>query len=407
MHSYHAFFKIIWQRAFAAALLALLPLGPLLPARNTPPPPVTPRYVPVPGDAHVIAVWADENGNSSPSQPVSAAAAAGDTSLISQTAGAASVRAGDNLHYAVTVTNATNTTQTFLLTDTLPAGEAYISGTATGGFAYDAGSNRLTASVPLPAFQGDVINVTGAPTYTEIATPGGNICLNYFPNCYNNSITLGGVPFRYLGVDYTTITLDSSGFVIPGSINPGAANPSQHLPDPTAPNNVIAPFWSDLDLKGNASTDTGRGEWYYGVLQSSANIYLVVEWHDAQLNGDNTTHYSFQVWIQLYTEHITFAYLNLTGPTTTTSIGFENSDGTLGASYLYHGDHVPPGPGTQLQINGRYTTAALGYSVKASQSLRGCSRLTNTVNLAGTRSDSATTTTAVFGPCLFLPAFYR
>ena len=121
------------------------------------------------------------------------------------------------------------------------------------------------------------------------------------------------------------------------------------MPDPAAPNNVIAPFWDDLDLHGNRDGDSGGGDWLYAVLHDSGSNadYLVVEWHDAQKKGDGGTAYSFQVWVQLNTEHITFAYDTpaFTGDTSSATVGFENSNGTLGHSYLYNGAGQVPRAG--------------------------------------------------------------
>jgi len=376
----------------AAAMLLLAPLSAALAPRTDPPPP--PRFVPIQSDVRVVALHSGEPGRAAPD---GASALAGDTTLISKTASAASVAGGNSLHYSITVTNATPTNQTFLLTDTLPATESYLNGTASGGFTYDAGSNSLTASLPLDAFHGDIITPSGAPNYTELAGHGGQDICSLFATCDDKSVTLGGVAFLYLGVDYTSVTLDSNGFVIPGSVNPGAANQNQDLPDPAAPNNVIAPFWGDLH----------SGGWYYGVLHDNgANVnYLVVEWHNAQKKGDSGTSYSFQVWIQLGAEHITFAYAGLSGSTTPATIGFENSNGTLGHSYLYNGAGSVPGAGSQLEIVADYTTALLGYDVQVQPGLRGCSRISNTVSLSGSSSVAAmaTASTALFGPCLFLP----
>src|SRR6185369_17821035 len=141
-------------------------------------------------------------------------------------------------------------------------------------------------------------------------------------------------------VNYTSITLDSNGFVMPGSTNPGSASLNQNLPDAALPNGVIAPFWDDLDLQGQPGDLFGGGDWLYALLhvRQSAD-YLVVEWHDAQKKGDGGSAYSFQVWVQLNTEHITFAYATpaFAGDTSSATVGFENSDGTLGHSYLYNG----------------------------------------------------------------------
>jgi uncharacterized repeat protein (TIGR01451 family) len=406
------YFRCFLNQALAAALLIALPFaaGRGLPA-SVPPPP---RFVPVKADIHVIAALPGPDSSLAQAN-VADSAAGGDTILLSKTASAPTVAPGGTLTYTLAITNATNVDQTFRITDTLPSALSYVSGTATIGLFYNAASTSLTATRTLTAFQGDVITTTGAPSYYELSAPGHggqNICQAYFPQCDDNAITLGGsmLAFRYLGVDYTTITLDSNGFVIPGSAGTTADNQNQDLPDTAAPNGVIAPFWDDLDLNGSDPVDMGGGDWYYGVVQEAANLYLVVEWHNAQKKHDASRSYSFQVWIQQHTEHITFAYDHLTGTTSSATIGFENSNGTLGYSYLFNGAGSVPAPADELELKSRFYTAQFGFVVKAHHVTRGCSPLANTVILSngpGTLSASASAATYIFGPCLFLPWISR
>ena len=213
----------------AAILVTGAPPAGSVRAASVPPPPV---WTAVPNHLQVVAVW-DGSVARGPRPALAAGVpAASDVTRISKSASPASVGAGSTLHYAVTLTNTTNLHQTFRVTDTLPAGLSYVTNSASGGFVYNGSSKTLTATRSLNAFHGDVITATGAPPYTEISsTVSANICQLYFADCDNNAITLAGVPFRYLGVDYTSITLDSNGFVMPGSGPLGADASNQHLPD--------------------------------------------------------------------------------------------------------------------------------------------------------------------------------
>ena len=325
------------------------------------------------------------------------------------------------LHYSIAITNATPITQTFQVTDSLPAGLSYITNTVTGGFVYSSAINSLiTTTRELNAFYGNVITTTGAAPYIEIFGKPNveNICQDHpFPDCDDNAITVAlPEPFRYFGVEYSTITLDSNGFVMPGSplsheLDTDSQN--QLLPDPSAPNNVIAPFWDELDLKGTNAADTGGGDWLYAAVHDGGTNadYLVVEWHNAQKEGDAGTSYRFQVWVQFQAEHITFAYDTpaFTGDTSSATVGFENSDGTLGASYLYNGTGLVPGAGTELGLNAVFDTAQLGFDARAQHNLRGCSSITNTANISGASgaSDIAAASVHIFGPCDFLPIINR
>ncbi len=406
----------LFRRGLAAVLLTLAPLAAGQGrAASAPPPPV---WTVVPNNIQVVALW--DKGQLRSQMPAQALAppAASDLTLISKSASPASLAPNGTLHYAITLTNTTNLTQTFRVTDTLPPAVAYITGTASVGLVYIATPPTLTGMVSLNAFKGDVVTTTGAPPYTEISgTTSANICQNYFLQCDDSALTLSGLPFRYLGVDYTTITLDSNGFVMPGAGPVGADSVNQNLPASASPNNVIAPFWADLDLDGKALGDPGGGDWWYGVIHNNGTQadYLVVEWHHAQKKFDDGTDYNFQVWIQLHAEHITFAYATpaFTGDTSSATVGFENSDGTLGHTYLFNGAGQVPASGSELALVADFDTALLGFDVRGRSSLPGCSTLTNTVNLArpiGTVSTTATTasaSTATFGPCLHLPLISR
>ncbi len=60
--------------------------------------------------------------------------------------------------------------------------------------------------------------------------------------------------FVYAGEKYTSIGVDSNGYLLVGGGTDTSADivccPPQTLPDPAPPNNVLAPFWSDLDGTG-------------------------------------------------------------------------------------------------------------------------------------------------------------
>jgi len=382
------------------------------------PPP--PRFVTIPDDTHVLAIWDNSNARGQGEPAVAQPLAGSDTALISKSADGASVVADGTLQYSIAVTNATNVTQRFRVTDTLPVSMSYITNTATGGLVYNAVSTSLTATTHfLNAFHGDVVTTTGAPPYIELLGKLNvqNLCPDrpVIPDCDDVAIPIGlPEPFRYFGVEYSTITLDSNGFVIPGSVDPGPAAQNQTLPDTTSPNNVIAPFWDDLDLNGNSSTDTGGGDLLYAVLHDSGSNadYLVVEWHDAQQSGNPGTAYSFQVWIQLNAEHITFAYDTpaFIGDTTSATVGFENSDGTLGHSYLHNGTGQVPADGAELQLSAVYSATVLGFQARAKHGLRGCAPIINTASVsngAGTHQGTAAVAVNVFGPFEFLPVINR
>ncbi|MER7133542.1 S8 family serine peptidase [Streptosporangium saharense] len=135
--------------------------------------------------------------------------------------------------------------------------------------------------------------------------------------------------FTYAGRTYTRLGVVSNGYTVAGGTSdPADISPTpQALPDPAAPDNVLAPYWTDLD-------GTDAPGVYVGTLADGPNRWLVVEWR-LKVRGTSDTKV-FQQWIGLNgTEDITYTYdpnrlpgsppgdLGLT-------VGAENADGTAG-----------------------------------------------------------------------------
>jgi subtilisin family serine protease len=109
--------------------------------------------------------------------------------------------------------------------------------------------------------------------------------------------------FRYNGVRYTRVGVDTNGYLVVGGATAEdneCCNLPDQVPDPARPNNILAPFWTDLD-------GTGAPGIYAATLRDGTNRWFVVEW---QMNVWGTTsNRHFQVWIGLNgTQDITFAY---------------------------------------------------------------------------------------------------
>jgi hypothetical protein len=100
----------------------------------------------------------------------------------------------------------------------------------------------------------------------------------------------------------------------------------QTFPDPARPNNVMAPFWTDLD-------GTGAAGIFIATLTDGTDTWIVVEW---RLNVFGTgSQRVFQSWIGVNgTEDITFAYDPGNLPADPAgqpfNVGAENVDGSAG-----------------------------------------------------------------------------
>lgn len=96
--------------------------------------------------------------------------------------------------------------------------------------------------------------------------------------------------FVYAGKTYGTIGIDSNGYLVVGggsSEDNECCNPV--LPSPSRPNNILAPFWTDLD-------GTGAAGIYVATLTDGAGgSWIVVEW---RVNTFGTTDEQvFQTWL--------------------------------------------------------------------------------------------------------------
>ena len=165
--------------------------------------------------------------------------------------------------------------------------------------------------------------------------------------------------FQYAGESYSRIGIDSNGYLIvgggTGTSQDNQCCPPQTLPDPAPPNNVLAPFWSDLD-------GTGAPGVFVGLLTDNVDSWVVVEWRVNEFG--TTTRKVFQTWIGVNgTEDISYTYDPGNLPTTPTAealtVGAENSDGSAGA----HIDGAPTGDLRVASVGGN-DGGSVTYSFK-------------------------------------------
>jgi subtilisin family serine protease len=146
----------------------------------------------------------------------------------------------------------------------------------------------------------------------------------------DDTITNFNVPaFMYGGEAYTRVGVVSNGYVVLGG---GTAEDivflPQTFPNPARPNNVIAPWWTDLD-------PSAGGAIRIATLTDGVSTWLVVDWAGVR-NFSNPTTHSFEIWLRLGTtpasEQITISYgTNGAGdPGSGSNWGAENRDGSSG-----------------------------------------------------------------------------
>lgn len=108
--------------------------------------------------------------------------------------------------------------------------------------------------------------------------------------------------FEYAGVSYNQLSVDTNGYLVPG-VATSEDNNCCNLPtgpDPAAPNNMLAPFWTDLD-------GTGAPGIFAATLSDGVDVWIVIEF---RVNVFGTASQRvFEVWLGTGGfEDITFAY---------------------------------------------------------------------------------------------------
>jgi hypothetical protein len=136
--------------------------------------------------------------------------------------------------------------------------------------------------------------------------------------------------FTFAGQRYERIGVASNGYVIigGGTLQDIRAEPPSKADD-ERPNNVLAPFWADLD---------GTGEEGVRVSETTQDgrTWIVVDWHVKHYGTNEKTH--FQLWIAAGDiEQARFAYDEKALPSGATAfaVGAENA---LGAGVLRTGE---------------------------------------------------------------------
>ncbi len=143
-----------------------------------------------------------------------------------------------------------------------------------------------------------------------------------------------GFPFPFYGTEYDSIFIGSNGVL--GFATEGITSwtAMQSLPDTDTPNNLIAPFWVDLD----PSYGVGQILYYY----DEGNNRFIVE-YDGVPDYDSNDE-GLQNWFQtiLYPNgNILVNYQSLLGEVSEVYVGIENADGTIGLMYSEEGTITP------------------------------------------------------------------
>lgn len=229
-------------------------------------------------------------------------------------------------------------------------------GSSGGRFEYEESSARIL-------WQGLLDTQVVAITPTHISGLVSQAQENNRVSCLNSCdeysfVYRSAAQFEYNGEDHQLLTISSNGFMAAGETQIESGWRNQKLADLTPPNNVIAPFWTDLNLLGDEepiSSSSGGGSMHlYEVLDDQGDpIWIVVDWIDVQVYGDsNANQYSFGVWLgtgpNKGTNLMKYYELDTLPPQLT--VGAEERHGNVGNVRYFNGEGFAPKVGDTLRI---------------------------------------------------------
>lgn len=137
-----------------------------------------------------------------------------------------------------------------------------------------------------------------------------------------------GFTFNYYGTDFTTFNVCSNGWLSFTSTLTAYTNTA--LLSASAPLNMLAPFWDDMNPAA-----AGSGLIYYQNVGGN----LVVQW-DGVMRYSTTTPVTFQV-ILAPNGTITYQYLSFGAAlTNSATVGIQNSTGTVGLQVAYNATYL-------------------------------------------------------------------
>ncbi len=307
------------------------------------------------------------------------------------------VDVGDYVTYTLTISNYTTVDDTFYVTNTLPVGLELDVSSLPAGASYNASTRTVTWSGLVDGAESgyvfsdsrnggvafDNFDVSTDANAIAICTAlNSTTCDEVAPN-----FTLGSFLVRAYDVNYGAVRPWSNGMIqFDPTLPSGTTNYiAQDMPNSATPNGVYAGLWTDLDLNGTSTTDTGGGEYYIlivdGVNPNDPTApYVAVEYEGAQQYDLPTSNLNFTNYARadgLESEFCT-VYGTLNGNLTTfpdgVSVGIENLTGTVGNTYYYSGDSSTsanvPTAGTTICTSigsGEPGTLSLTYRARATQ----------------------------------------
>jgi subtilisin family serine protease len=140
-------------------------------------------------------------------------------------------------------------------------------------------------------------------------------------------------PFTFYGQAYDSVSVCTNGWLSFVSRDSSLVNTDLPNPAPGVPRALVAPFWTDLDLR--AVRGAGR------VYAYDDGSKFIVEWKDA-VHYSGASPYTFQVFLWP-SGVIEYQYLSLGALTNVATIGLQDETGSIGLRVAYNVNYAHPG----------------------------------------------------------------
>jgi subtilisin family serine protease len=249
---------------------------------------------------------------------------------------------------SITATNSSLTDAPVSIVDQVPSRLDVVDATVSGA---TLAGNTVSFNGTVPATVPPTVSI--APGSSPA---GGYLSLSLFgispiAGVGDETITNFNVPaFTFGGASYSRLGVSSNGYLVVGGAS-GSDNTfiNQSFPDAAPPNNVLAPFWTDLN-------PAAAGAVRVGTLTDGSDTWIVVDW-DGVREFSLPRLASFEVWIGIDGDahpgtDVSYAFGTIqgNGDGGFLSVGAENVTGTRGQNTYYNGVGTLPSNGTQLVV---------------------------------------------------------
>ncbi|MGH2444569.1 MAG: S8 family serine peptidase [Candidatus Limnocylindria bacterium] len=275
---------------------------------------------------------------------------------VTKTADVATADPGNTVTYTITVApNVTPEDLAYTITDTVPEGLTYVDGSATGGATVTDGVLSWTGTMPTSVgAQGDYLLTTNA-TDPSCAVPFADgtwvdfdaFGLGPIPGFDGGDFTsaplfTSGAQFRYYDQMYTGLIAAPVGTGMFDTGDFGQWWIPQAIPDPTAPNAVVAGLWGDFEWVEDQAAGTG----FRAIVLSPPgppppDSWAVLDHEGLQRYGGSADSWSVQQWIRRTPASsgpsIVYAYHGLGSLELPLTIGVEDHAGVAATSLVNNG----------------------------------------------------------------------